>query len=107
MLSECAAYVQSCSYYTSGTGELDDVVKRWNDVPIFVVGKATAAAGRCTFMPPSLTNCFIISHFLLLYMYVSFLVIKLGLKSTGAASGNAELLAEQIIKCKVIIFGLL
>ena len=36
----------------------------------------------------------------LLCIYCS--VTKLGLESTGAASGNAELLAEEIVKCKVI-----
>lgn len=30
---------------TQSGGELADVLKQWKDVPIFVVGKATAAAG--------------------------------------------------------------
>ena len=35
------AYANVCS-----TGDLVDILKWWENVPVFVVGKATAAAGR-------------------------------------------------------------
>ena len=43
----CVHAEVSTLHYTcvSHAGELTDIVKQWKDAPVFVVGKATAAAG--------------------------------------------------------------
>lgn len=66
------------------------LVERWKECPVFVVGKATAETGK-------------VSACTVRHSTVCFPVAKLGLKAFGSCSGNAEALSQVIIKRKNVM----
>lgn len=73
--------------------EKSDLLKKWSNLPVFVVGKSTSKAGKqLCFVGRFITISYIDHH--------KFAVNKLGLNTIGATCGNSELLSEEILKCK-------